>query len=607
MSVPMTIATRVSGPAPLSVVFDPIGAASGVVQPEAPALDHKTLAYTWDFDDPSAGVWAHTGRSKNRSNAWIGAHVFETPGSYRVLLTIIDAAGTVFEYHEDITVTDPDVVFAARTFYVAGDGSDLNPGTISQPFLTASAGVAAAFAINGAARLRFRRGDTFTPSGLTITGTGPRLIDSYGTGANPILAFSSGGFTVNGTDVRICDLDCTATGSGTGIELGTLTNVCRCTLSGFDFAMGSNAKTEFCIYDCELIDSVQYGAYLFGVDDTTAIHLAVLGTLFDVAPNGHLIRTYMSRSVIEACRFEEPGFSSLKLVGRPPTPDVSHHVCVVGNYIGCETAPGILGIGPENETLTDQVATDYLVEGNYFYSRTAGNSCIRIMGPRITVRNNIFDLTDNRRAIRVEPWGASPEPTEVVVEHNTFVSAGAILYVLEAESSDLTVLRNNLYYCPGGTIETPIGDVSASGNVTATSNPFETLPGIVGGEFALTTSGTNPAVDTAVASLTRRDFAGRPRPFGAGLDVGAFERQGDVLSVVGGNIDFVFGVDGALSVLPVIGGNIDFRLGVDGGVTVTGAPTVPGPSHLLSFGGHDRIVPRSSPPRRIRNPRHRSF
>ena len=535
----MTAATRVSGPAPLSVVFDPIGVASGVEQPAGGTPNHATFSYVWDFDDPGAGNWAHTGKSKNASNAWIGAHVFETPGDYRVRLTVTDADGAVFEYEEDITVTDPDVVFAARTFYVAAPGSggsDGNPGTQAQPFATAAAGFAAAFGTSGAARLRFRRGDTFTtPSGLTITGTGPRLIDAYGSGARPRIVFSttSVGFTVtNGDDVRLVDLDVVSTldvGSSTGVALGNRTLISRCTLDNFAFAAGGSYMVEAVTYDCEFVNNNDYGVYVFGNNETGAIHLAFLGTRFDVAGQ-HLFRSYISRSILQGNLFDRDGFSSLKLVGRGPPDPPSRHVCVVDNYIRSESI-GPLGIGPEGSTY-DEVATHYLVEGNYFYSRQPGNLCVRVMCTDVTVRNNVFDLADNRRAIRVEQWGIGPVPARVVIEHNTTISSGANLYFLDATSSDATVCKNNLFYCPGGTVETPIGTVALSGNVTAAPGMFETLFGVVGGEFALTTSGSNAAVDVGVASLNRLDFAGRPRPVGSGLDVGAFERQEDVDVVV---------------------------------------------------------------------------
>lgn len=572
----MTSATRVSGPAPLSVVFDPIGVASGVVQPPGVDPNYATFSYSWVYGDPASGTWTHTGKSKNTSTAWIGAHVFETPGSYQVRLTVADETDSVYEYHQDITVTDPDAVFAARTFYVAAApaGNDANPGTIGAPFLTAEHGITMAFAADGAARLRFRRGDTFTSATEWIfAGTGPRLIDAYGSGARPRIVFSGtnvGMRLQSAQDVRVCNLDVVSTSTtqpsfATGLTGGTQTLISGCTFDAFPFGLGSSYINELCAYESEFLNGSQYGIYLYGPDDTSGIHMAILGSRMSNAAT-HLLRTYISRSVIQGNKFENGGWTDMKLVGRE-LPNPSRYVCVVDNEIRSEVIDQ-LNIGPENAT-SAQHATHYLVEGNYFYSRQSGNQCIRQMGQDVTIRNNVFDIGINRRAIRVEPWGIGPVPARVVVEHNTAASVTNILYFLHSDSSDLTVNRNNLFYCPGGTVETPSGNVSSSGNVTAVTNLFATLAGIVGGEWDLTTSGSNAAVDVGSASLNRTDFVGRERPIGAGLDVGAFERQ---LGGITGTVLLHMAVLSVLESEVAVTGTVNIGLGLSNATLVPQAP-----------------------------------
>jgi hypothetical protein len=528
-SLPMTTATRTTGVAPLMVVFDPLGSGTGVVQPSGATPDHASFSYAWDFGDPGI-LWGYSGRSANRSGAWIGAHVFETPGTYRVTLKVIDDQGGEHDYHQDITVTDPAQVFAQRTFYVAANGNDGGPGTEAAPFLTAQRGITALMSSTTAGRLRFRRGDTFISANeWTLSNSGgPFLIDAFGSGNRPRQSFSGQyvGINLVGTqDVRVQDLELVSTSTtqanwATGVRPGTRTLVSGCLIQSFGHGFHSADKNETCLHDSEVLDSTEYSSYLAGNGVAHGLHHAVLGSRFD-GSGQHLMRTYLNRSVIQACVFEDAGVSAMKLVGRP-LPNPTQHVCVMDNDIRTEVISDPVGIGPQNG-LSNEHAVDYQVEGNRFYSRSAGNNCLQVRGYRVVVRNNVFDV-DGRRAVRVDRWGVGPMPYAVVIENNTARSVGSQLNFVWANSSDQTIVRNNLL-TGNGTIETPQGTVSTQQNLTVGASVFAPLAGILGGEFALTTSGSNVAVDTGAPARVRFDYAGRSRMNSGALDVGAFERQ----------------------------------------------------------------------------------
>jgi len=80
-------ATPVTGPAPLTVVFD----ASDSSDP-----NHDVLTYDWDFDDGGSG------------NVVSGFHVFTTPGEYEVELTVTDSHGVTSSMTRAILVTAPE-------------------------------------------------------------------------------------------------------------------------------------------------------------------------------------------------------------------------------------------------------------------------------------------------------------------------------------------------------------------------------------------------------------------------------------------------------------------------------------------------------------------
>jgi hypothetical protein len=195
--VPMTTAHRTSGVAPLAVFFDAVNDtaasspryrfawSSGVTQP----TDLEGAQYIWDYGDSGSGTWSTTGRSKNCATGYTAAHVYETPGTYKVTLVVTDPANPAAStsYTQTITVTDPATVFASTTRYVAASGSDSSPGTQAQPYATVARAMADVDA-GTAKRILLRRGDSFAVTAVyTITADGPGHIGAYGTGAKPIL------------------------------------------------------------------------------------------------------------------------------------------------------------------------------------------------------------------------------------------------------------------------------------------------------------------------------------------------------------------------------------------------------------------------------------
>jgi hypothetical protein len=472
----MTTATRTTGPAPLAVHFDAVGSQSGVVQPAGPDPDHSTFAYEWDYGNPNSGNWPLTGKARNRSVGWIGVHVYEAPGTYRATLRVTDANGTTFDYHQDITVTDPNTVFASRTYHVAANGSDSATGTQSQPFATIARAAQAAQGANAPTRIRVRRGDNFTVnSGITISGnTSPVLIDTYGTGAKPVLTFpaQSVGFNLSGPDIRITDLDlhCTSTTRdpwARGVSVGTSCLVHRCVVRSFGYGGSTSNSTFTCVSETEFLGSEQYGFYTAGDPSITKHNQAILGCLFDGAGQ-HLVRTYNSRSLIASNTFRDSTFTAIKL-GAFTAPNATRLNVITGNQFYTNT-PGMVVVGPQNAASTTETALDHLFEGNYFEMlQSSPGDCLGIWAARVTVRNNIFVLAD-KGAIRVAPaWGVGPMPHSVRIEHNTaYAPSSTQLNFCDVASQDSSIVRNNIVWCPNGSASLS-GTISAAGNYT--NNP----------------------------------------------------------------------------------------------------------------------------------------
>lgn len=524
-STPALLGERTSGVAPLSIVFDATNTGSGVVQPLG-GTDYGSFTYEWTYGDPTSGSWS-TGRSCNTSIGFIGSHVFWSPGTYRVGLKVTTDQGTTFDYHQDITVTDADTVFAGSTFYVAANGNDGNPGTMAQPFRTVDRAINALFVSTGPTRVLLRRGDTFSsPTHFQMPSmAGPYLISAYGSGARPqVTSTNDYGFFYGAVvqDLRVTDIDFTLSAANPvpyaeGFNCGAHATIARCRFQGFGLTIAADRGASV-IADCQLLSAIGYGVTGFSPSDATAQHLAVLGCTLDGA-HQHLIRFTMSRVIIAENTFRVvTGIGhAIKQHGRPlPNPQL--FCCTVGNRF--ETACGwVHAVGPMDD-FSSQHSLHTLIEGNLYRPVGTVATVLCAFAERMTIRNNIFDLQDNAGCISVRQRGVGPVPSHVLVEHNTmYRRLGSPLETLwNVQSSDATIVRNNIMFCANGSVSMPSGSVAPSVNIT--SDPLFTDPL----QLNYTPSQGSPAIDTALVSQSRLDYTRVHRGHGLAADAGAVER-----------------------------------------------------------------------------------
>lgn len=278
-------ASRTSGVAPLAVFFDTAGT-SGL-----DGDDDLAANFTWDFGDPSSGVWPTTGKSRNAATGFLAAHVFETPGTYVVSLGVRDRAGRLGPTETlTVSVTDPAVVYAGtatRCVSRTGDftGAPAGCDTVASTDLGAQLSW-----LNGAAnpRLLLRRGEAWPAVTLALNGAGPNTLGAFGAGALPLLqlgytAGQSAGMLVSGSDWRVMDLDLdginlpprnsegdTAVGGGGVDFLGMNLSI----HDGQGVGWGAGGDRDF-LYDSEVLNNGYFSVYVDGVDS------ALLGSSVD--------------------------------------------------------------------------------------------------------------------------------------------------------------------------------------------------------------------------------------------------------------------------------------------------------------------------------------
>jgi hypothetical protein len=311
---PSLIAARTSGVAPLAVFFD----ASDTTDTTFTTRPFHELEYKWAFGDAASGIWT-TGsqrgvNSRNAATGPVAAHVFETPGTYTVTLSIYNGTDTVTTT-TDITVTDPATVFAGTNTICFSNTTAFSgcPTGATQVTTTDFSAAIAGYQATGK-RLLFRRGDRFTtPGGAILTATGPGIVGSFGTGSLPVVELHSNDTdtsmlslssrtTPAFSDWRLMDLEFDgmlngfSNGLGSGGGMAQLT-VLRVTLRNLTTAFGcdgtmaawwnshqgpyNQSVDQTAIVDSAAIPGAnsQYGAYLSGN------RLAFMGNSLDVGGN----------------------------------------------------------------------------------------------------------------------------------------------------------------------------------------------------------------------------------------------------------------------------------------------------------------------------------
>jgi len=214
--IPSLVASRTTGTAPLAVHFDSTATSSTSV-----GDSFRQITYTFDYGDSGSGTWTVDGLSKNSDvGGPLGAHVFETSGTYTVTVTANDGTSSA-NTTVNITVNNPDTVYSGTNTICITNGS-----TGANDWGPAGCAYQATLPSGGAAwtnkRVLFKRGVDYTALGrfsVPRTSSGVR-IGAAGAGAKPLLR----GINLNeGTrpttaqwieDVVVSDIDFRAVGSG---------------------------------------------------------------------------------------------------------------------------------------------------------------------------------------------------------------------------------------------------------------------------------------------------------------------------------------------------------------------------------------------------------
>jgi PKD repeat protein len=411
--------SRVSGAAPLAVLFD----ATGTTAP--PGLDaFRELTYTFDFGDEKGRTWEHSGLPRNtQTGGPLVAHVFDTPGTYTVRLHVQTAGGASSDTSVLVTVENSDTVFPGeKTVCVSAAKaySDCPTGALRETELPRT---------YAGKRVLLNRGETFGTISINRNNDGI-MIGSYGNGPKPIVQdvfINSGRLNdKSADDVTIMDLDVsngiqhsgsgsrylfyrndlTRPGGNNAIEIG----------GALDYLASQNPRVPFYIpREIFIVDNVIIGQV--NRIQKPLLNLAGQGAYFVIMGNDisraeqHTVRLYaihkgfIAHNALRGQSQSDTGGSIRSVLkihsgGLLPYSDnwadtkgawATSQLVIADNLMGDEKNNGFFtaGVAPQNrDPGTTEGIEDVIIERNRFIRGPYTNTEMENLGRRVTTRGN---------------------------------------------------------------------------------------------------------------------------------------------------------------------------------------------------------------------------
>lgn len=571
-------ANRVSGFAPLAVQFDAGFDASTVSEQHI-----HDYYYLWDYGDTGSGTWGINSKSRNRDTGIIGAHVFESPGTYNVGLTVLNAStgATIRTETVQVTVTDPDVFFTGtNTVCVNNVGDSDFTGAPSGATQVNSDDINSVMSTHLATgkRVLLKRGGSWSYSTTPVSGTiSNAQIGAYGTGTSPdaqglfsnaptLTATAAVNFVDMGfkTNFRITDLEFTS-----GLTAGQCINgswdynnniIMNCKFSGGgDGIILSNYRES----DADTIDgNFIVNNQISGCDDYLFFaggdRLCVLGNSFLNSTTSHVTRLWQvykgvfnHNRAAGAAHGNQLGSHALKLqaptdsqigpygagdLGAGGLPHGTQYMCINDNEFG-SSPPYPVSIEPQNATSNENL-TDLTIERNSYRSDlgtwpggVGTQEIYRLSGRFITTRNNIGftdGMTDGCIGVNVHRRGIENTPQYHYVYNNTFASDDSIVWEwagvqFTADTSNC-IARNNLLHAPNATTETAANNSGTnntlSNNLAGLTNPMVDPFNVTPASRDFSLAVSSGASNTGIAVPVYDDYAETQRT--GSFDVGAY-------------------------------------------------------------------------------------
>lgn len=487
-------ASRTSGVAPLSVIFD-------ATETTGSARPFHDLVYSWNFGDATAGTWTkgvNNFLSKNQATGAVAGHVFETAGSHTVSLTVkntADSSKCVAVVTVNVESPDTYVGFSgvktaciANTLPVpgtngcpSGSATFISDGTISSVDTVIRNALAA-----GSRRVLLQRGDSFTATGSVVANlTGPVMVGAFGVNtAKPVINMSlPGSYFINlsnaPTDWRFTNLDFNGQGTNVKFSATNGSNLSdhilyhQLTVRN---AGGMNAtRTNVAVVDSR-IGPITGGSGNNGLWSSDAFGFFFAGNhINDTTAGEHGMRIQGARKgAVSHNTFTDAASTKqvFTLRGNDTAPYVTQYIMVSDNVFELTKLSAdnwMTTISPQNSTRKEEIR-DVIVERNLFRAVNGAQRALMISASDITLRNNLFNQSNISSSVGIfyDSVAGLSTPSNVKIYHNTFLSTSGENFsaiTISAPTVSAIDIKNNLAYASAA-----YRDSSNNGSATFLNN-----------------------------------------------------------------------------------------------------------------------------------------
>lgn len=429
------------------------------------ASGSQSLArYRWDFGDPNGRF--------NNLEGFNAAHVYETPGQYRVTLTVTDASGVAGSTSMTVNV----LADARRKFYVAAGGSDGNDGlSADRPVATVQKALQLAGGSN--AQVLLQRGSTFDLASTPISISGSNvLIGAYGSGAAPVIrkavATLSDLILVNSSasNITVQDVafdtttptDVEKSGAARGVKAsGTNLVIRRCTFNNVSDAINGEQQPHGVIVQDNTAPTVTSVRGYF--DWVQGSDWVIVGNDVQNSTREHIVRVGGADRVTA----ESNRFSNQDRTAQGDSKDIAKGTFTlqIGNYLTVQNNNlywGPMGVGPlggtDGSNNPSAQISNVVFRENTLYG---GSFNVSPGAYNVTFQDNVI-TANGFAAINITPTdpatnaaGALIYPTRnianLVFDHNTGFSNsnnGRFINLKSPSAAGAITVTSNLYVAP---------------------------------------------------------------------------------------------------------------------------------------------------------------